>query len=57
MVAVATHVTGFDTFAGLLPAFAFHAVSSLIGFECLRAARRRGEVRETAEAAASAENA
>lgn len=38
MVAVATHVKGFDTFVGLLPAFAFHAVATVLGLQLLRAA-------------------
>lgn len=39
-MAVATHVEGFTTMAGLLPAFAFHAVSSLVGLQLLRTARK-----------------
>jgi len=50
IVAVATHVKGFDTMVGLLPAFAFHAVFSIIGLQLVRAAARRGEVAEAASA-------
>ena len=42
MVAVATHVKGFTTLVGLLPAFAFHAVASILGLQLLRLAARRG---------------
>lgn len=43
MVAVATHVKGFTTLVGLLPAFAFHVVASVLGLQLLRVAARRGE--------------
>jgi hypothetical protein len=43
MVAVATHVKGFTTLVGLLPAFAFHAVASVLGLQLLRLAARSGK--------------
>ena len=39
-MAVATHVPGFDTLGGLVPAFAFHAITSIIGFQLLKLASR-----------------
>jgi len=42
MVAVATHVKGFTTLVGLLPAFAFHAIASIVGVQLLSLASRRG---------------
>lgn len=52
IVAVATHAQGFDTFAGLLPAFAFHAVCSVAGLQVVRAGNRYGEARAAAAAEA-----
>lgn len=43
MVAVATRVDGFTTLVGLLPAFAFHIVASILGLQLLRMSARRGE--------------
>lgn len=51
MVAVVTHVKGFDTILGLLPAFAFHAVASAVGMQLLRAASKRSVKAEAALAA------
>jgi len=50
IVAVATHVKGFETLPGLLPAFAFHAVFSIVGLQLVRAAARRGEAAAMASA-------
>ena len=48
LVAVATHVKGFTTLVGLLPAFAFHALASVLGLQLLRLAARRGEAQTAA---------
>jgi hypothetical protein len=42
-VAVATHAQGFTTLAGLIPAFVFHALTSIAGLQLLGMARKRSE--------------
>jgi hypothetical protein len=43
-VAVVTRAEGFTTLAGLVPAFAFHAVTSVGGLQLLQAAKKREPV-------------